>query len=74
MTDFPLTSDQLKSMYNRRLVALFFVTLFFSWNWWVAENQVQNLLFIGHQCVTESRVDLNNLNVRLDSYLGLLTP
>ena len=71
MNDFPLTYEQNKSKYNRRLIFLFLFLLFFSWNWFVSENEVRNLLYIGHSCVTESLVGVEDLNERLDVYLGL---
>ena len=71
MNDFPLTYEQIKSKYNRRLIFLFLFILFFSWNWFVSENEVRNLLYVGHSCVTESLVGVKNLHERLNGYLGL---
>ena len=71
MNDFPLTYEQIKSKYNRRLIFLFLFLLFFSWNWFVSEKEVRNLLYVGYSCVTKSRVGVKDLNERLNKYLGL---
>ena len=71
MTHFPETLDDLKSSYNRKLIFLFLVSLFFSWNWAVAENTNRDLLFIGFECVQESRVDVKGVQDELNRVLGL---